>query len=153
MNPTEWRYISLFLYNCDINSFFSGSTPEERNTSLPTLHEIFTYMGAISLAVIVVALMVAFNKHARRLSLKIWKLSARPYIKLLQRLGIKSERVPSQPMRASTTVGSMDIDLEKQFAADADKARASRLSTLSRTQSKKNWEEDLIAQREFLGKK
>ena len=108
-------------------------------------------MGAISLAVIVVALMVAFNKHARRLSLKIWKLSARPYIKLLQRLGVRSERVPSQPLRASTTLGSMDIDLEKQFAADADKARASRLSALSRSHSKKNWEEELRAQREILG--
>ena len=151
MNTTEWRSVSLFLFNCDINSCSSGSTPEDRNTSLPTLHEVFTYMGAISLAVIVVALLVAFNKHARRLSLKIWKLSARPYIKLLQRLGVKPEHVPSQPMRASTTLGSMDIDLEKQVAADADRARASRLSTLSRTQSKKNWEDELRAQREVLG--
>ena len=148
INAREWRQVSSLLFNYDNNNSFSDSKPEDRNTSLPTLHEIFTYMGAISLAVIAVALMVAFNKHARRLSLKIWKLSARPYIKLLQRLGIKSERVPSQPMRASTTVGSMDIDLEKQFAADADKARASRLSTLSRTYSKKNWEEELRAHRE-----
>ena len=140
--------------NKGINSReWSSSDPETRNTSLPTLHEIFTYMGAISLAVIAVALMVAFNKHARRLSYKIWKFSARPYIKLLRRLGVKSEHIPSPPMRASTTLGSMDIDLEKQFAADADKARASRLSTLSRTQSKKNWEEELIAQREVMNEK
>ena len=149
--------LSFFASVFGINAReWSNSDPAQRNTSLPTLHEIFTYMGAISLAVIVVALMVAFNKHARRLSFKIWKLSARPYIKLLRRLGVKSERIPSQPMRASTTFGSMDIDLEKQFAAEADKAnkaRASRLSTLSRTQSKKKWEEELIAQREFLGEK
>ena len=146
--------LSFFASVFGINAReWSNSDPAQRNTSLPTLHEIFTYMGAISLAVIVVALMVAFNRHARRVSFKIWKLSARPYIKLLRRLGVKSERVPSQPMRASTTFESMDIDMEKQFAADADKARASRLSTLSRTQSRKNWEQELIAQREFLGEK
>ena len=143
--------LSFFASVFGINSReWSSADPEDRNTSLPTLHEIFTYMGAISLAVIVVALMVAFNKHARRLSYKIWKLSARPYIKLL-RLGVKPERFPSQPTRTSTTVGDMEIDLEKQVAADADKARASRLSTLSRTHSKKNWEEELRAQRDVLG--
>ena len=152
INAREWRQVSSFLFNDDYNnSSFSGSNPDDINTSLPTLHEIFTYMGAISLEVIAIALMVDFKKYARPLSLKIWKLSARPYIKLLRRLGVKSERIPSQPMRASTTIGSMDIDLEKQFAADADKARASRLSTLSRTQTRKNWEEELIAQRQFLG--
>lgn len=106
-------------------------------------------MGAISLAVIAVALMVAFNKHARRLSYKLWKLSAKPYLRLLRRLRILPRLPTDQPSRASTH-GSMDVDLEKQAAIDADKARAKRLSTLSRTQSKMNWEEELRAHRKSM---
>ena len=96
-------------------------------------------MGAISLAVIVVALMVAFNRHARRLSYKGWKIFAKPYFNLLRRFGIISNS--SQ----TSSLGSMEIDLEKQVAIDADKARARRLSTLSRTHTKMNWEEELRA--------
>ena len=106
-------------------------------------------MGAISLAVIVVALMVAFNRHARRLSYKIWKISAKPYLNLLRRLGITSRRLPEQPSQAST-LGSLDFDLEKQAAVDAEKAHAKRLSTLSRTHSKMNWEEELRAHRKSM---
>ncbi len=106
-------------------------------------------MGAISLAVIAVALMVAFNKHARRLSYKIWKFSAKPYLNLLRRLGISSRNPPDQPSRAST-LGSLDIDLEKQAAVDADKARLKRLSTLSRTHSMKSWEDELRAHRHSM---
>lgn len=106
-------------------------------------------MGAISLAVIVIALMVAFNKHARRLSYKVWKFSAKPYLNLLGRMGIISRRPPDQPSRTST-LGSIEIDLEKQAAVDAEKARARRLSTLSRTYSKMNWEEELRAHRNSM---
>lgn len=101
-------------------------------------------MGAISLAVIAIALMVAFNRHARRLSYKIWKFSAKPYLKLTKRLP------PEQPARAPT-LGSFDIDLEKQAAVEAEKAHAKRLSTLSRTYSSKmTWEEELRAHRKSL---
>ena len=106
-------------------------------------------MGAISLAVIVIALMVAFNRHARRLSYKIWKFSAKPYLNLLRRLSIISRHPPDQSSRAPT-LGSGEIDLEKQAAVDADKARAKRLSTLSRTYSKMNWEEELRAHRNSM---
>ena len=82
----------------------------------------------------------------------MWKFSAKPYMKLLRRLGVGSERVPSQPSRPST-LGSMEVDLEKQVAADAEKARASRLSTLSRTYSKMNWEEELRAHRKSMSEK
>lgn len=130
------------------------SPPDDVNTALPTLHEIFTYMGAISLAVIVVALMVAFNRHARRLSLKIWKLSAKPYLNLLRRVGIASRRLPDQqPARAETLGSGVEIDLERQAALDAEKARAKRLSTLSRTHSKMNWEEELRAHRKSMSEK
>ena len=109
-------------------------------------------MGAISLAVIVVALMVAFNRHARRLSYKIWKVTAKPYFNLLQRLGIVSRRHPEQPSRAST-LGSMEVDLERQAAVDAETARAKRLSTLSRTHSRMNWEEELRSHRKSMSEK
>ena len=109
-------------------------------------------MGAISLAVIVVALMVAFNRHARRLSYKVWKFSAKPYLNLLLRVGVLSRHPPDQPSQAST-LGSMDIDLEKQAAVDAEKAHAKRLSTLSRTHSKMNWEEELRAHRKSMVEK
>ena len=109
-------------------------------------------MGAISLAVIVVALMVAFNRHARRLSYRIWKISAKPYLNLLRRLGIISRPVPDQPSRAST-LGNIEVDLEKQVALDAEKARAKRLSTLSRTHSKINWEEELRLHRKSMSEK
>lgn len=97
-------------------------------------------MGAISLAVIVIALMVAFNRHARRLSYKVWKFSAKPFI----------SRRPPDPASRASTLGSMEIDLEKQAAVDAEKARARRLSTLSRTYSKMNWEEELRAHRKSM---
>ena len=106
-------------------------------------------MGAISLAVIVVALMVAFNRHARRLSYKVWKISAKPYLNLLRRVGIVSQRAPDQPSQAST-LGRIDIDLEKQAALDVEKAHAKRLSTISRTHSKMNWEEELRAHRKSM---
>ena len=122
------------------------------NTALPTLHEIFTYMGAISLAVIVVALMVAFNRHARRLSYKLWKISAKPYLNLLRRLGVAPHRLPDPPSRAST-LGSTEVDLERQAAIDAEKAQAKRLSTLSRSHSKMNWEEELRSHRKSLSEK
>ncbi|KAL8682059.1 MAG: hypothetical protein Q9186_001848 [Xanthomendoza sp. 1 TL-2023] len=51
------------------------------------IHTIFVYMGCISLAVIVVALLVAFNKHTRRLAQKAWQMSARP----IQRRWMKAQ--------------------------------------------------------------
>lgn len=141
--------LSFFASVFGINAREWSGNPGNENSALPTLHEIFTYMGAISLAVIVVALMVAFNRHARRLSYRIWKIFAKPYFNLLGRLGINPRRPPDQPSRAST-LGSMEIDLEKQAAIDAEKARAKRLSTLSRTHSKMNWEEELRVHRNSM---
>ncbi|CAD6571283.1 MAG: hypothetical protein ASARMPRED_004452 [Alectoria sarmentosa] len=141
--------LSFFASVFGINAREWSGQPGNENTSLPTLHEIFTYMGAISLAVIVIALMVAFNRHARRLSYKVWKFSAKPYLNLLRRLSIISRHPPDQSSR-TPTLASGEIDLEKQAAVDADKARAKRLSTLSRTYSKMNWEEELRQHRNSM---
>ena len=42
------------------------------------LHTIFLYMGTISLAVILLSLLVAFNKSTRRLARTMWRRGARP---------------------------------------------------------------------------
>ena len=140
-----------------INAREWSGPPGDQNTALPRLHEIFTYMGAISLAVIVVALMVAFNRHARRLSYKVWKITAKPYFNLLRRLGIVVSRqaAANQPSssRTSTTLGNVEVDLERAAAIDAENARAKRLSALSRSYSKMNWEEELRSHRKSLGEK
>ena len=47
----------------------------------------------------------------------------------------------------------MDIDLEKQAAVDAEKTHGKRLSTLSRTQTKMNLEEELRAHRKSMVEK
>ncbi|MCJ1473686.1 hypothetical protein MMC13_002337 [Lambiella insularis] len=54
-------------------------------------HAAFVYMGCISLAVIVVALLVAFNKYTRRILQRLWRKMAGPATRLLQR--VPSERV------------------------------------------------------------
>lgn len=54
-------------------------------------YKAFVYMGCISLAVIVVALLVAFNKYTRRILQKLWKYMAGPVARLLRRL--PSDRV------------------------------------------------------------
>ena len=51
-----------------------------------TLQTAFTYMGAISIAVIIVALLVAFNRFSRRITLRIWKVVAKPLTNLLDRI-------------------------------------------------------------------
>lgn len=116
------------------------------NPALPTLREIFTYMGAISLAVIAIALLIAFNKYTRRLTKRIWKITAAPQLRLLQKMGIVRRRPPGQPSH----LGSLEFDLEKQDAFDKERAESNRLSTVSRTYSKMNWEEELMAHRKSV---
>lgn len=113
----------------------------------PRLHTIFTYMGSISLAVIVIALLVAFNKYTRRLSQKFWKIVAMPFFATLQRLGIIKRSTISQATAVSEGKGP---DLEKQAAVDRERADAKRLSTISRTYSKMNWEDQLRLHRQSV---
>ena len=54
-------------------------------------YHAFVYMGCISLAVIVVALLVAFNRYTRRVIQKIWKVTAKPITNLF--MCIPSRRV------------------------------------------------------------
>jgi hypothetical protein len=58
------------------------------NGSYPSLRKIFTYMTTISLAVIAVALSVAFYKRLRILSIKLWTLVGLPTKLRFQGLGL-----------------------------------------------------------------
>jgi len=54
-------------------------------------YHAFLYMGTISLGVILVALLVAFNKYTRRILQRIWKKMAGPISRFLPK--IPSNRV------------------------------------------------------------
>ena len=55
------------------------------DTNISSYHA-FLYMGTISLAVIIVALLVAFNKYTRRILQRIWKKMAGPIAHFLPRI-------------------------------------------------------------------
>lgn len=94
-----------------------------------SLHTIFVYMGTISLAFIIVALLVAFNKFTRKITQRAWKTSAGPLYRFYWSL---SRRPPPPDVKAA--IRGMTIDLEKLAAIDASKHHK-RLSTKSRTYS------------------
>ena len=104
------------------------------------LHTILTYMGSISIAVIVVALLVAFNKLTRRLAQRLWKSSAGPIYELYRKVvwGSHNAVVAGDGM---TEWGSYGADLEKVAAGDAARDKM-RLSTRSRTFTGINWDEE-----------
>ena len=52
----------------------------------PSLHRILVYMGSISLAVIIIALLVAFNRATRKIVQRAWKWIGAPVRQLLDRL-------------------------------------------------------------------
>lgn len=69
------------------------------------IHTIFVYMGCISLAVIVVALLVAFNKHTRRLAQGLWRKGAGPIQRTLFRLRDGAMRKKDLQVEKSGSVG------------------------------------------------
>lgn len=97
------------------------------------LQQIFTYMISISLAVIVIALLVAFSRHTRRLAQKLWRWVALP---LLEK--IRKKRPPD---KALDSVAHL-LDLEKANLIEIDRT-AKKLSAVSRTYSKLNFDEEL----------
>ncbi|KAL8789142.1 MAG: hypothetical protein Q9195_006963 [Heterodermia aff. obscurata] len=107
------------------------------------LHTILTYMGSISIAVIIVALLVAFNKLTRRLAQKVWKSAAGPIYEWYQKVfwGSHNAAVAGDGM---TEWGNYGADLEKAVAEDAARDKM-RLSTRSRTFTAINWDEEMGA--------
>ncbi|KAL8824362.1 MAG: hypothetical protein Q9170_008184, partial [Blastenia crenularia] len=65
--------LSFFASVFGINAREWSGTPSNLR-----LHTIFVYVGSISIAVILVALLVAFNRFTRRMTQKIWQKLAGP---------------------------------------------------------------------------
>ena len=107
------------------------------------LHTILSYMGSISIAVIVVALLVAFNKLTRRLVQRLWKSSAAPLRKWYQRIAWAPDRnlAAGNGMTEWNECG-LTPDLERVAANDAARDKM-RLSTRSRTFTEINWDEEM----------
>ena len=106
-----------------------------------SLHTIFTYISSISIAVIVIALLVAFNKFTRRAAQKIWKFSAGPIRKWYQKMfgGSHDTPVARDGVAEWVTDGP---DLEKVGANEAARDKM-RLSTRSRTFTEIDWDEEM----------
>ena len=100
------------------------------NGFLP-LHNIFTYMISISLAVIIVALLAAFSRPARKLAIMIWRKAAKPFIRCCGR-GPREER----PARGNAGMA----DPEKTAVDAQIRRNEERLSTISRRKSNADWE-------------
>ena len=128
--------LSFFASVFGINAREWSSQPN----NYPSLKNIFIIMIVISLAVIIFALLVAFNKFTRRVTRKAWKHIALPVLKLMQRCHIIKNVPPGERPGA----GVHTLDLEKLAMADKERAENKRLSTMSRTYSKMNWEEELM---------
>lgn len=92
-----------------------------------SLHDIFTYMIVISLAVIVVALLAAFSRPARRLVQWLWRRAASPIAGALA----------SKSTENNVSFGNGYIADPEKAAGLIDMERyTNKLSTISRTQSK-----------------
>ena len=85
----------IFLPLSFFASVFGINAKEWGGANYLSLHDMFTYMGSISLAVIVIALLAAFNKYTRRLSRRIWVKVAMPFLSLLRRFAVKRSGVRS----------------------------------------------------------
>ena len=124
--------LSFFASVFGINAKEWSSPPN----NYPSLKKIFTFMVVISLAVIMFALLVAFNKFTRRMTQKVWRHIALPILRFMQKCHIIKNVPPEEHLGAG-------LDLEKLALADKERVETKRLSTLSRPQSRMNWEEEV----------
>ena len=127
--------LSFFASVFGINAKEWSSPPN----NYPSLKKIFTFMVVISLAVIIFALLVAFNKFTRRMTQKIWRHIAMPIFRFMK----KHHMIKNVPPEEQLGAGLHTLDLEKLALADKERAETKRLSTLSRTHSRMNWEEEV----------
>ena len=110
----------IFLPLSFFASVFGINAREWSGTSTnPGLRTIFVYMGSISVAVIVIALLVAFNKGTRRLARDLWKYVGTWIQKRLSMVAGKSRKKPD-----------LGLDLEKTTAMPS--RSFSRMDTMMR---------------------
>ena len=138
----------IFLPLSFFASVFGINSKEWSGGNYPHLHTIFTYMGAISVAVIAIALLVAFNRFSRRMSQRFWKLVAMPFLATLQRVGIIRRTSSS----AADAGGGGSLDLEKAAVMEKERTESKSLAALSRTYTMNNWEEELKLHRQSFAK-
>lgn len=123
------------------------------------LQHIFTYMMCISLAVIIVALLVAFSRHTRRAAQRLWQRGALPVWQGWSKWqGARNERLQQRRrrFRPDDENGNEDDTDEKRHGAgqlterDLEKARLAdseremgKLGARSRTFTRMNLEDSL----------
>ncbi|KAL8824737.1 MAG: hypothetical protein Q9191_004855 [Dirinaria sp. TL-2023a] len=128
----------IFLPLSFFASVFGINAREWSGTSTNlSLHAIFLYMGTISLAVIIVALLVAFNKFTRRIVRDAWKKSAGPASKAYWKMRRRPPPADQRPRSYNPS-----SELEKLVAIEASREQK-RLSSVSRTYSVMNWDEEM----------
>lgn len=104
-----------------------------------SLHSIFLYMGSISVGVIIIALLVAFNRPTRRLVREAWKQAARPVQRLWVKLKDKGAR------QHTDEIGELREALEAQRTWTFENTKASKhLQSISRTYSNVHWEDEEV---------
>ena len=145
----------IFLPLSFFASVFGINSREWSGGNYLPLHQIFTYMGAISMAVIIIALLVAFSKHTRRLVRRVWRKVASKAVSLWhQKTGDWQNDSPFTTtnfggVRKQPTAISMhdprsslrgQQDLEKAGWIEMNQAQH-RVSTLSRSYSKLHLED------------
>ena len=97
----------------------------------PTLPTILKYMGVISLAVIVIALLVAFNKTSRWIMQKVWHKIGNPIQKTMR-------KIPSRRLHSFTR--SRDLE-EGRLETSAEKSRRKSSMVWCESYDDKRWEE------------
>ena len=129
----------IFLPLSFFASVFGINAKEWNNqpNNYPSLRNIFMIMIVISLAVIIFALLVAFNRFARRRTQQVYGKIAVPVRTLME----KWHMIKKPPPPEQNGAGLLTLDLEKMALVDKERAETKRLTTLSRTHSIRNWEE------------
>lgn len=95
----------IFLPLSFFASVFGINAREWSGTSTnPRLRTIFVYMGSISVAVIIIALLVAFNRATRRLARESWKYSATA---IQNKLGMSIGNLRNRSQTLETTTGAV----------------------------------------------
>lgn len=113
----------------------------------PTIHTIFTYMGTISLAVIILALLVAFNRYTRRLLRRFWHDIGLP---VFQRLRLARRPPPDQETSAEEGSSASVSALRLNKAAAVHTQKAKQLSALSRSVSHMNSDDKLWVKQQAI---
>ena len=99
-------------------------------------------MGTISIAVIIVALLVAFNRASRKGVQRIWKTVGKPITKVFLRL--PRMRVRSSGVERDAEKGVLGVERDGNLRRSESKARRSLVDAKARRSVSISWRDDLI---------